>query len=166
MKIRIPGETRREYRYLLGLTLSQIMCLLIGGAVGLQVYESPLSFAVKGILWAILALVTVLFTFVRWPLRSGEPVWVWVIRWMRFILLPKRWTYGQEERPAVARIKQAPVPTPKKVVQPLVTPIHSFTGPIRIARGKKPLVAEIGNLKLYFARNGRDVFVTIQKVER
>lgn len=166
MRVRIPGETRREYRYLLGLTLSQIIFFLIGGALSLQVYKSPLSLAVKGFLWGILALFTVLIAFVRWPLHGGESLWVWGIRWMHFLLLGKRWTYGPPEQPVVPVAKKAPVPIPKQVSQPLVTPIHPFSGPSRIARGANPLVAEVGDLKLYFTYKGRDVFVTIQQIER
>lgn len=97
MRVQIPGETRRDYRYVLGLTLHQIMSLLIGGALGLLVKESQTGVAVQWILWTVIGILTFLFSFVRWPLRGGEPFAVWVLRWMYFIGLKKRFVYGEAE---------------------------------------------------------------------
>jgi hypothetical protein len=165
MRVQIPGETQRDYRYLLGLTLSQTLCLLIGGALALQVHESDLLLSVQMFLWLIISVITFLFAFVRWPLRGGEPFWVWVIRWVHFILLEKRWTYGREELTIIARTMKPNVTAVQKVIQPLTIPIHPLAEPVRIQRGRKPLVAQVGDMRLYFTSKGRDVFVTIQNEE-
>lgn len=165
MRVQIPGETRRDYRYVLGLTLPQIMSLLIGGALALLVKESQWDATVQWILWVLIAVVAVLFSFVRWPLRGGEPFAVWVMRWLHFIGLNKRFVYGEVKRPHVAHPVKAPAPVTQIGAIPIAIPIHPFSGPIRIAQGKKPLVTEFGGIKLYFSRKGRDVFVTMERVE-
>lgn len=163
MRVRIPGETQRAYRYVLGLTLSQIIVLLIGGAVGLQLYASSLSLSLKAMSLGVVTLLTLLFSFIRWPLRGGEPLWVWAMRLVHFILLAKVWTNAQADLVIQPSIKRIPAPTPRKATELVVTPIHPYMEPVRIARSRKPLQADVGSVKLTFVRKGRDVLVTTQQ---
>lgn len=151
---------------MLGLTLPQIMSLLIGGALGLLVKESQSGVVIQWLLWMGIGILTLLFSFVRWPLRGGEPFAVWGMRWVHFIGLKKRFVYGEAERPRVEKPAKAPVPAAQYGAAPKAIPIHPYSGPIRIAQGKKPLVAEVGGLKVYFSRKGGDVFVTMEQTEK
>lgn len=151
---------------MLGLTLPQIMSLLIGGALGLLVKESQSGVAIQWLLWMGIGILTLLFSFVRWPLRGGEPFAVWGMRGIHFLGVKKRLVYGEMKRPRFEKPVKAPVPTARNVATPMVIPIHPFSGPIRIAQGKKPLMAEVAGMKLYFSRKGRDIFVTMESTEK
>lgn len=96
MRYTIPGDTQQDYPFLLGLTLTQIIEILLGGGFGFEVYQSFLPLSVRFVLCGIIGCLTLLITFWKWPLRQGEPILVWGVRGLRYLFLSKKWTYANK----------------------------------------------------------------------